>query len=79
MDSNDVLVMDRRVRHIIAAERLVPRFASGRYDQLRSCFERGNDLMRFPVAANTALHNAGGAGGSAGSPRPVTGESESFQ
>ena len=31
---------------------------------------KGNFLMRFPVAAKIALHNAGATGGSPGSPTP---------
>jgi hypothetical protein len=33
----------------------------------------GSVRMRFPVAAKIALHTAGAAGGSAGSPSPVGG------
>src|SRR5207244_4468694 len=46
-----------------------------RYPHLRSCFEIGSDRILLPVAAKIALHNAGGAGGSAGSPNPVGGKS----
>lgn len=39
----------------------------------RRCGSIGNERMRWPVAANSALHKAGRTGGSAGSPRPVGG------
>ena len=39
----------------------------------KSCFDIGNDRIRFPVTAKIAEHNAGTTGGSAGSPNPVGG------
>src|SRR4051812_24566542 len=45
-----------------------------RYTHFKSCFEIGSDRIRLPVAAKIALHSAGGAGGSAGSPSPVGGK-----
>src|ERR1700752_4193996 len=41
------------------------------YAQLKPCFERGSDRIRFPVSVKIALHTAGRTGGNAGSPRPV--------
>ena len=38
-------------------------------------FDSGNSRKRFPVAANTALHNAGANGGTPGSPTPAGGAS----
>jgi hypothetical protein len=46
---------------------------------LRSCLEIGSDRILLPVAAKMALHRAGGAGGSAGSPIPVGGKSVFLQ
>ena len=39
----------------------------------------GNVRMRLPVAANSALHSAGDAGGNPGSPSPPTGASLSMK
>ena len=38
-------------------------------------FDSGNSRTRLPVAANTALHNAGANGGTPGSPTPAGGAS----
>jgi hypothetical protein len=53
-----------------------PRFTSGGLlPHTNFAFDSGNSRIRFPVAAQMALYNAGAKGGTPGSPTPAGGAS----